>query len=143
MHARPQAVVTSVAAPELVPLVEAGAWDSESAAAAVDAYCRRFRSANCDAVVLGCTHYPHLRHWFERSLGDGVVLVDPAQACADAAAVALAGAEPRGNGTLTVLVSGDRDIFARRARELSGVRATTLEHVDFSREVEEPEHSRR
>ncbi|MBV8459979.1 MAG: glutamate racemase [Candidatus Eremiobacteraeota bacterium] len=142
LRARPHAVVTSVAAPKLVPLVEAGAWGTQAAASAVEEYCQPLRAASCDAVVLGCTHYPHLRRWFARSLGPEVRLVDPAQACADAAARALAGATP-GGGTLTVLVSGDRDVFARRAFELSGVQPNALESADFSREVEEPEHSHR
>ena len=139
---RPRAVVTSVAAPKLVPLVEAGAWDSQAAATAVDEYCNPLIAAICDTVVLGCTHYPHLRPWFARSLGQDVSLVDPAQACASAAAHMLADATPAG-GSLTVLVSGDRDVFARRAYELSGVKPTTIEQVDFSREVEKPEHSHR
>jgi glutamate racemase len=141
-QARPESLVTSVSAPKLVPLVEAGAWGMPQAATAVDEYCRPFVEGRCDTVVLGCTHYPHLRPWFERSLGAQVSLVEPAQACATAAAAALEGAEA-GRGLLTVLVSGDVREFARRAYELSGVQASTLTQVDFSREVEKPEHSHR
>jgi len=127
--------VTSVAAPALVPLVEAGAWASHEAEAAVDRYCEPFRAAACDVVILGCTHYPHLRTWFERSLASGVALVDPAQACAETAARMLAGYAP-GNGSLTVEVSGDPEMFARRAFELAGVRAAVTRQIDFSAQVE-------
>lgn len=140
--ARPSSVVTSVAAPKLVPLVEAGAWDTASAEAAVEEYCAPLVAAHCDTVILGCTHYPHLRRWFEHSLGPSVRLVDPAQACAAAAAAALEDAKG-GQGTLSVLVSGDADEFAQRMDALSAVRASSLKHVDFSAEVEEAEHSHR
>jgi glutamate racemase len=134
-QAEPGVLVTSVAAPALVPLVEAGAWASDEAMSAVDDYCEAFRAAGCDVVILGCTHYPHLRPSFERSLGSGVALVDPAQACAAAAARMLAGYAP-GSGSLTVEVSGDPQTFARRAFELAGVRAAATHHVDFSAQVE-------
>ncbi len=127
--------VTAVAAPSLVPLVEAGAWASDEAKKAVDEYCRAFRAAACDVVILGCTHYPHLRAWFQKSLGSGVALIDPAQACAAAAARMLAGSA-QGTGSLTFEVSGDADEFARRAFDLAGVRATQVRHVDFSAQVE-------
>ena len=141
-QARQDAVVRSVAAPKLVPIVEAGAWATDAAAQAVEEYCAPLVTARCDTVILGCTHYPHLRKWFERSLGPTTTIVDPATACAAAAARALEDGA-RGQGSFHVLVSGDADAFARRALALSGVRASTLTHVDFSTQVEEAEHSHR
>jgi glutamate racemase len=69
--------VWEVAAPALVPLVEAGITDGSDAQAAVDAVCRQL-PPDLDAVVLACTHYPLLDGCFARALGAGVVRVDPA-----------------------------------------------------------------
>ncbi|MDQ6767777.1 MAG: glutamate racemase [Candidatus Eremiobacteraeota bacterium] len=131
----PNIRVTSVAAPKLVPLVESGAWASSDARRAVDEYCEPFRAAGCDAVILGCTHYPHLRRLFRESLGDGVAIIDPAQACAQSAQGLLASLAP-GEGSLTFEVSGDAADFAARASELTGVTASALRRVDFSDQVE-------
>ncbi len=140
ISARPGAQVTAIAAPTLVPLVELGKWFDE-AGEAVNEYCQPMLAAHCDTVILGCTHYPHLRGWFERSLGPGVSIVDPAQACAQAAAATLSAEQP-GQGSLTLLISGDAGQFAKRAYELAQVKGS-IESIDFSTEVEEPEDDHR
>lgn len=58
----PQAEVTSVACPLLVPLVEYGFGDEKNALAApaVEYYLKKIRAAGCDTVILGCTHFPLL-----------------------------------------------------------------------------------
>ncbi len=122
--------VTNVPAPALVPIVEAGESGSERAQAAVNAACRPFIEARCDAVILGCTHFPHLRKWFTAALGSAVQLVDPADACA-AAAVALLPAQPRGSGRLVCEVSGDKSSFALHARALGAPQIDELVHVDL------------
>ena len=125
---KPDARVTNVAAPALVPIVEAGVSSTERAQAAVNAACRAFTDARCDAVILGCTHFPHLRKWFAAALGPNVRLVDPADACA-AATVALLPPEPFGSGRLICEVSGDEQMFARYAQPLGAPRIDELVHV--------------
>jgi len=122
--------VTNVAAPALVPIVEAGESGSERAQAAVNAACRPFIEARCDAVILGCTHFPHLRKWFAAALGPGVRLIDPADACA-AAAVALLPASPQGSGRFVCEVSGDASSFASHARALGAPCLDALAHVEL------------
>ena len=48
----------------------------------IDGYCAPLRVAAVDVVVLGCTHYPLVREAIERALGDGVAIVDTAEAVA-------------------------------------------------------------
>lgn len=127
--------VTSVSAPKLVPLVESLRGGSDEAGAAVDAYCQPFRAQACDTVVLGCTHFPLLMPWFAQALGPSVAIVDPALACADAAAQMLAGLPP-GSGSLTFEVTGDAQQFAQAATKLAGVHATSIRHVDVSDQME-------
>ncbi|MBV8171976.1 MAG: glutamate racemase [Candidatus Eremiobacteraeota bacterium] len=122
------AQVTNVSAPALVPIVEAGESASERAQTAVAAVCRPFVDAACDAVILGCTHFPHLRTWFAAALGPSVRLVDPADACAALTAGLLPPA-PSGNGTLAIEVSGDERVFAQRAKALGVTRIDELAHV--------------
>ena len=69
--------VVEVAAPALVPLVEAGKIAGDEARAAVAEVVPHL-PLDLDAVVLGCTHYPMLEPHFRAVLGDGVALVDPA-----------------------------------------------------------------
>jgi glutamate racemase len=126
----PGARLTSVAAPALVPIVEAGESGSERAQAAVNAACRPFMDARCDAIILGCTHFPHLRRWFTAALGPGVILVDPADACATVAA-ALLPAGPLGSARLICEVSGDVNDFARYAQALGAPPITELHHVEL------------
>lgn len=136
----PATRVTNVAAPALVPIVEAGESNSERAQAAVLAACPPFRAAQCDAVILGCTHFPHLRAWFSAALGQQVALVDPADECA-ARCVALlahhgdgkrsAPSEARGEARFICEVSGDEREFARHARMLGAPPMTSCTHVSL------------
>ena len=118
---RPDAMVKTVGAPALVPIVESGAWASERARDAVTAYCAGFVQAGCDTVVLGCTHYPHLAAWFSAALGPSVRIVDPGVACAQDAARILLRLEPE-EARLSIEVSGDPDAFAASATLLTGVK---------------------
>jgi len=141
-QANPSVQVTSVGAPRLVPLVEAGAWASDDAKAAVEEYCQAFRTARCDVVVLGCTHFPHLRTWFARSLGPDVALVDPAVSCAQSVATICADASRR-TGALTFLVSGNPVTFARLAGELTPLSGAITQAAKFSGEMEKVEDHHR
>lgn len=127
---KPDVRVTSLGAPRLVPIVEAGAWATELARDAVEEAVAPLRDARCDAVILGCTHFPHLLPWFARSLGNNVTIVDPGIACAQAAAESVSKLAP-GQGHLTFEVSGDAEQFASFALQL-GVRAAVTRHVNFS-----------
>jgi glutamate racemase len=62
---------TSVACPDLVPLIESGEQTGE----AVARYAVRIKRAGCDTVILGCTHYPLIRPVLQREFGRDVTLV--------------------------------------------------------------------
>lgn len=81
IHAvRPEAVVTEVACPAFVPLIEAGLLSGSELQEAANAYLAPLVEAQVDTVVMGCTHYPLLRELFSRLLPADVRLVDPAEA---------------------------------------------------------------
>lgn len=101
--------VVEVAAPALVPLVEAGRIDGDEARAAVAEVCSHL-PLDLDAVVFGCTHYPMLERHFRAVLGDGIALVDPAVVQAERAAELL-GERARGSGDTRYVTSGDSAAF--------------------------------
>lgn len=128
LEIKPGALVKSVGAPALVPIVESGRWASTHARDAVTAYCAGLTRAGCDTVVLACTHFPHLRAWFEAALGPDVRIVDPGAACAQDAVRLLARLEPAPSG-LSFEVSGDPAAFASSATLLSGVKIDDVRKV--------------
>jgi glutamate racemase len=102
-----QSEVWEVAAPELVPLVEAGEIESESARTAVARACAAL-PPDLDAVVYGCTHYPVLERHFTAALAPNVRLIDPAVVQAARVAEFLQLEEaPAGSGTTRYVTSGD------------------------------------
>ncbi|HTV91643.1 MAG TPA: glutamate racemase [Verrucomicrobiae bacterium] len=110
-NAMHESEVWEVAAPELVPLVEAGEIESGVACDAVMRYCAEL-PPDLDAVVYGCTHYPVLERHFRAALGERVALIDPAviQAARLAEFVQLDEA-PIGSGTTRYVTSGDPERF--------------------------------
>ena len=77
------AQLTSVAAPQLATLIQAGGEVDEATVACVEQACAPLRDAGVDTVILGCTHYPLVRPLLQRTLGRGVRLISSGQAIAE------------------------------------------------------------
>lgn len=71
------------ACPLLVPLIEEGWGSRPEMARRVREYVRPLQQAGVDALVLGCTHYPMIRHHFTAAMGDACAIPDPAAIVAD------------------------------------------------------------
>ena len=107
----PGAEVWEIAAPALVPLVEAGKTSGGEPRKAVEAVCNDL-PRDLDAVIYGCTHYPLLEEHFSAALGPSVKLIDPAVMQAERAAALLAAQEPNGDtGQTRYVTSGDAALF--------------------------------
>jgi glutamate racemase len=65
--------------PLFVPLVEEGWVDHPVTRAVAAEYCRPLKEVDVDVVILGCTHYPLLRHVLQAEMGPDVRLVDSAE----------------------------------------------------------------
>ncbi len=111
----PAVDITGIAAPALVPIVEAGAAGGDAARAAVDALVATLPKET-DAIVYGCTHYPLLDRHFARAL-PAVKRVDPA--VEQARAVAALGLPQRTSQT-TYVTNGDVAVFERNVRRCTG-----------------------
>jgi glutamate racemase len=111
----PHVDVLEVAAPALVPLVEAGASESDDARAAVDAVVAGL-PADIDAIVYGCTHYPLLDAHFARALPQAA-RIDPA--VQQARAVARLGLAS-GTSRTAYVTNGDVAAFEANVRRWTG-----------------------
>lgn len=75
----PGVKVVSVAAQELVSIVEHGQTGTPQAQAAVDKALAPYQKQPVKSLILGCTHFPFLAPEIHRTLGPEVKLIDPAQ----------------------------------------------------------------
>lgn len=74
----PDASVIGKACPLFVPLVEEG-WTKDPVTEEVARrYLAQLQQSDIDTLILGCTHYPLLRHMVGDIMGDRVSLVNPA-----------------------------------------------------------------
>ncbi len=76
---RPEAEVTEIACPALVPLVESGQIDGLLARQAVSAYTGQLLAQKVEAIIFGCTHFPFLERTVRELVGEEIELIDPAQ----------------------------------------------------------------
>ena len=95
----PGALVTAVACPKLVPLVESGRTDPADAGlmAAVEEYAAPLKAAGADTVILGCTHYPIIQDAVRAALGPDIALIDSGAASVGALLRALAARDALGD----------------------------------------------
>lgn len=113
----PDATVQEVAAPALVPLVEAGV-EGGRALAAVRAACEPF-SGDLDALVLACTHFPLLEPSFAQLYGARVPRIDPAVAHAEIAETLVRERGlAAGGGRVRYVTTGEPEAFAASVRTL-------------------------
>jgi glutamate racemase len=114
--------VTSVACPDLAPMIETGFPHDQRVVDAVRLYCAPLRAAGVDTVVLGCTHYPLVRPILQRMLGREVELITSGAPLARQVEHVLGArglAHPRGDvengavveGDYRFLCTGDADAF--------------------------------
>ena len=68
--------VTSVACPSFVQLVENHQLNSPLAWQQVRESLSTFDQTGIDTLVMGCTHYPHLKPLIQAVMGQGVTLID-------------------------------------------------------------------
>jgi len=78
--ADPSVEVVARHAQLLISMVEEGWVDEPETASAVAKYVAPIREAGVDALILGCTHFPILKARIAEAMGEGVALIDSAEA---------------------------------------------------------------
>ena len=75
----PDATITALPCPLFVPLVEEGWLETEATSLIAKEYLTPLVHAKIDTLVLGCTHYPLLKHVIGTTVGRDVRLIDSAE----------------------------------------------------------------
>lgn len=103
----------------LAAAIETGALEAPALRELVERHAAPLREADVDTVVLGCTHYPFVRHLVESALGANVRIIDTAEAVARRTVDVCAGLHSSGGsaGAVEVLLqtTGDADPLRRIA----------------------------
>ena len=145
MRLMPEAEVIEQACPRFVPLIEAGKWDSDEAREAVQEYITPLIRANCDSLILGCTHYPFLIRFIRLEAGPSVTIIDPAEETAVEAANILFDASASGGldpparlrRVHAYFTSGDPQQFAELGSPLLGSRITGVRKITWGMDLKE------
>ncbi|MEI7644075.1 MAG: glutamate racemase [Chloroflexales bacterium] len=124
------AQISTVACPDLVAYVEAGDLAGPQARAAVGGYMAPLRAQGVDTIVLGCTHFPFLRHLIADSAGPETVIIDTGHAvAAQVARVVSSIGDGPGRRDLRCVTTGDPAEVAGPLARVWG-RPLPLAHID-------------
>lgn len=74
--------IIATVADEFVDLVERGLTSGLEAERIVREKIESLLAARCDKIVLGCTHFPHLKPLIEKVAGNKAEIIEPSQAVA-------------------------------------------------------------
>jgi glutamate racemase len=135
--------VVAQAAPLLVPLVEEGWLTGDVPRLAVRRYLEPLVAAHVSVIVLGCTHYPLLKHTIAEVAaemsGRAIPVVDSAEATAAAVQawindekIAPAVTLPAPGSELELLVTDLPKSFAAMAEQMLGTSAPKVTQVDLT-----------
>ncbi len=129
--AAPQIHLTTSACPLFVDYVEAGITGGSELIEVARQYLAPVQEADCDTLILGCTHYPLLTGVISYVLGDEVTLVSSAEESAKSTYRSLVSHDllqpgPR-EGYRRFLTTGSPDRFAGIGRRLMGDFVTEAE----------------
>jgi glutamate racemase len=135
--ADPHVHLTSVACPDLAPIIQGGFPFDEHVVELVREYCAPLRAAEVDTVILGCTHYPLVAPMLQRMLGRGVALVTSGAGVARSAERALTARgllNPRAEeGSYRFRCTGDIDTFRALGTRFLQMPLGEVVHVELGR----------
>lgn len=112
--------------PELAGLIEFGASDDNIRHLVHEVFSKR-QGRKYDGIILGCTHYPLVRHVIEdeaKKFFGPVDIIDPGEAVAEEAVRRF---DVEGSGKTQFLISKDSDTFRKRVSELFPDTSYTIE----------------
>lgn len=138
----PKMKVFSLACPLFVPLAEEGYIDKEATYYIAVDYLQTMKDVDVDTLVLGCTHYPLLKHVIGDVMGDDVLLIDSGEETARAARDILSASNllnpaasqtPCPEGEQKYFVSDVPERFSGVASRFLGREVNRITRVDISR----------
>ena len=141
-HINPDLKVFSLACPLFVPLVEEGYIEKEATYLIARDYLQTMLDVDIDTLVLGCSHYPLLKHVIGEVMGDGVTLIDSGEETAREAQRILSESgllnpafsqPPPPEGSRKYYVSDVPAKFSRMASRFLGHEVENITRVDISK----------
>lgn len=138
----PKIKVFSLACPLFVPLVEEGYINKEATYLIARDYLKTMKDVDVDTLILGCTHYPLLKHVIADVMGDKVMLIDSGEETARVARELMAGEQMLNAATLKgqntpgehkFFVSDVPEKFSSVATRFLGEVVDNITRVDISR----------
>jgi glutamate racemase len=75
----PNAEVTEIGCPDLVPIIESGKIDAPGTEQVLLKYIDAMKAAKVEAIILGCTHFPFLRKHIQNMVQGEIRIIDPAE----------------------------------------------------------------
>jgi glutamate racemase len=128
--------LTSVACPDLAPIIQGGFPFDEQVVQTVRAYVQPLKEAQVDTVILGCTHYPLVRPMLQRMLGPQVTLISPGAAIARRVESALRSrgldSPETGEGEYSFLCTGEPESFRALGTRFLQMPLGEVQRVDLA-----------
>ncbi len=129
----PDAVITALACPLFVPLIEEGWLETEATRLIAGEYLAPMVDARIDTLVLGCTHYPLLKRVIGTAVGRDVRLIDSAEETAAETASILTGKglarDDADSARYRFIASDAPDQFLRMGQRFLGAAIDRVETV--------------
>ncbi len=128
----PNLTISEIACPELVMLVESGNFDTNDARQILKKYVDLAIRQNCQAIILGCTHFPFLTNALVKLLPSNIDIINPAKYLAREIRqnLRLANVVNRKgqNCVLKFYTTGNSDNFKLQLKQCLNL---TINHVEF------------
>ncbi|MFC6171132.1 glutamate racemase [Loigolactobacillus jiayinensis] len=144
----PQITVKGVACPKFVPLVESNEYKSAVAKKVVAESLAPFDNQQIDTLILGCTHYPLIRHLIQNRIGDQVTLIDSGAETVNQVSALLDFdhlAAPARRPQHEFYTTGNPEMFQQIAGDWLQFADLDVRHVDLTKLIEysEVEHAKK
>ncbi|MBW4802919.1 glutamate racemase [Loigolactobacillus coryniformis] len=138
----PQVEVTGVACPKFVPLVESDEYKSAVAKKVVAESLTPFDNQHIDTLILGCTHYPLIRHLIQNRIGDQVTLIDSGAETVNQLSALLEFdqlAAPARQPQHEFYTTGNPEMFQRIAGDWLELNDLDVRHIDLTELIKHSE----
>jgi glutamate racemase len=128
-----EAQVFGQSCPLLVPLVEEGWIDDEITKLTVQKYLKPLLQNEVDTIILGCTHFPVIKHLIQEEAGPAIKLIDSGQETSKVVKKMLDNnkREEQTVGIFKCYVSDIPDKFDEVGTRFLGKPVVNARHVDF------------
>ena len=143
IHAlNPDIEVVAKACPLFVPLADEGWVEGDLVEKIVEQYLGEIKQSGIDTLVLGCTHYPLLKHTIQKIMGDEITLVDSAEETASEIKAILTKKELLNDGKSKLekefFLTDVSDTFISVAGRFLGEKIDKIEMVDIVGTTQKP-----